>query len=386
MDEEAMSDDAHPSSPDDMPVIRFTAGPGGARVAYAVHGEGPVLVCPPWWVTHVERDWSHGPFRALFERLGRTARVVRYDRLGNGLSDPAPAKPTLESEVAQLECVADALGASRISLFAVSSAAPPALTFAARHPRRVDRLVLYGAYARGSELASPEVQHALAAIVRAHWGLASHALADIFVPDAGGEELEALARWQRAASDGNTAAELLELTYGADVSALLPDVHVPTTVLHRRGDRAVRFEAGRTLAALIPGARLVALEGRAHPPWEGGRDVAEALATLFGAESSGPATTPPLEQGPHLDARNCALVVDGQRVVLTPLELGVLEHLANDTTRVVRREDLIREVWKQTSTGSNVVDAVVRSLRKKLGRYRDRIETVTGHGYRFRGW
>jgi DNA-binding response OmpR family regulator len=380
-----MSDATAANSPGDAPPIRFATAPGGGRVAYAVHGDGPLLVCPPWWVTHVERDFSHRPFRALFERLGRVARVVRYDRLGNGLSDPSPAKPTLESEVAQLECVIDALEAPRVSLLAVSSAAPPALAFAARHPLRVERLVLYGAYARGSELASPEVQHALAAIVRAHWGLASHALADIFVPDAGGEELEALARWQRSASDGNTAAELLELTYGADVSALLPEVRARTTVIHRRGDRAVPFEAGRRLASLVPGARLLALDGRAHPPWEGASDVAETLVQLLGSPRTEPAATS-LAEGPRLDGENCALELDGQRVALTPLELGVLEHLASNTARVVTREDLIHAVWKQASTGSNVVDAVVRTLRKKLGRYRDRIETVTGHGYRFRGW
>jgi pimeloyl-ACP methyl ester carboxylesterase len=378
-----MSDEARRAPTQEAPEIRFAVAHAG-RVAYAVHGEGTPLVCPPWWVTHLERDWAHPPFRALFERLARSLCVVRYDRLGNGLSDASPAKPSLESEVAELECVVAALGAPRVSLFAVSSAAPPALAFAARHPQRVERLVLYGAYARGSDLAEPDVRRALSALVRAHWGLASRTLADVFVPDASREELEALASWQRAASDGATAAELLELTYALDVSSLLEQVRVPTTVIQRRGDRAVPFEAARRLASLLPGAQLVTLEGRAHPPWEGARDVADTLLRVLAPAPTEPA--PELDERPRLDSANCALLLDGERVPLTPLELGVFEHLARNRERVVPRADLVAAVWKQASTGSNVVDAVVRTLRKKLGRYRDRIETVTGHGYRFRGW
>jgi pimeloyl-ACP methyl ester carboxylesterase len=378
-----MSDEARRADAEDAPKIGFATGPAG-RIAYAVHGEGRPLVCPPWWVTHLERDWAHPPFRALFGRLARSLCVVRYDRLGNGLSDPSPAKPSLDSEVAELECVIAALGAPRVSLFAVSSAAPPALAFAARHPERVEQLVLYGAYARGSDLAAPDVQRALSALVRAHWGLASRTLADVFVPDASHEELEALASWQRTASSGATAAELLELTYALDVSSWLGQVRVPTTVIQRRGDRAVPFEAARRLASLVPGARLVTLEGRAHPPWEGARDVADTLLRLFAPAATVPAVQ--RDERPRLDSANCALVLDGERVLLTPLELGVFEHLEQHHQRVVPRADLVAAVWKQASIGSNVVDAVVRTLRKKLGRYRDRIETVTGHGYRFRGW
>jgi DNA-binding response OmpR family regulator len=98
------------------------------------------------------------------------------------------------------------------------------------------------------------------------------------------------------------------------------------------------------------------------------------------------AETPAASAGCYVDADNCELVVDGRRKSLTPLELGALRYLEAHPTRVVKRPDLLAHVWGQQHVGSNVVEAVVRSLRKKLGVYRSSIETVTGHGYRFRGW
>ncbi|HEY3499831.1 MAG TPA: alpha/beta fold hydrolase [Polyangiaceae bacterium] len=365
------------------PVIRFARSACGGRVAYAVHGEGPLLVCPPWWVSHVERDWAYAPFRAFFDHLARGLTVVRYDRPGNGLSDPAAQRPSLESEVAELASVVAALDVPRVSLFGMSSGAPPALAFAAREPERVERLVLYGAYAKGSELASPAVRSALPELVRAHWGMASRTLADVFVPDAGHAELEALAAWQRAASDGETAASLLELTYEMDAAAVLDGIRVPAFVLHRRDDRAVPFESGRRLAAGIPGARLLPLEGRAHPPWEGRQDVAGLVTSLFGG---GPLASLGPRSAVELDRANCELLLEGRRIGLTRLELGALVLLEGNAHRVVSRDELIEHVWKQASVGSNVVDGVIRTLRKKLGAYRESIETVTGHGYRFRGF
>jgi DNA-binding response OmpR family regulator len=96
--------------------------------------------------------------------------------------------------------------------------------------------------------------------------------------------------------------------------------------------------------------------------------------------------TPASSAGCYVDVDNCELVVDGTRKSLTPLELGFLRYLETHPARVVKRPDLLAHVWGQQHVGSNVVEGVVRSLRKKLGGYRSSIETVTGHGYRFRGW
>jgi hypothetical protein len=87
-----------------------------------------------------------------------------------------------------------------------------------------------------------------------------------------------------------------------------------------------------------------------------------------------------------LDVPARALVLDGRSVPLTRLEFGVMEYLSSNQDRVVTREELLREVWKQPFGGSNVVDAVIRALRRKLGSEDAAVETVKGHGYRFRGF
>jgi pimeloyl-ACP methyl ester carboxylesterase len=366
----------------DPPVIRFLRTSTGTRVAYATQGQGPVLVCPPWWVSHVERDVAYPPFRRFFARLAEHATVIRYDRPGSGLSDPAENGHCLESETALVSAVVDELGVSRVSLFAVSSGAPPAIAFTALRPERVERLVLYGAYASGGELGSEATRAALTAMVRAHWGLGARTLADLFVPDADGPALDSLAEWQRSICDGNAAAELLQLTYSMDVAERLDAIRTPTLVLHRREDRAVPFAAGRELAARIPGAHFVPLEGRGHPPWESNPDVATEVTRFL----TGRATLDVEEPGCRLDAENCELVIGQTRVPLTRLELGTLRYLEERPSRVIGRPELIQHVWEQRETGSNVVEVVIRSLRGKLGPYRASIETVTGHGYRFRGW
>src|SRR5262249_8721580 len=156
----------------------------GARVAYAVVGEGPLVLCPAWWVSHVERDWEHPGFRHFFTRLADGFRVVRYDRPGTGLSDRDVPQRTQAAEVQLLATLREALGDRQFSMFAVACAGPVALTYAAAHQERVHRLCLYGSYAKGSDIATPDMRDALADLVKAHWGLGSVALTAIFLPGA----------------------------------------------------------------------------------------------------------------------------------------------------------------------------------------------------------
>jgi hypothetical protein len=86
-----------------------------------------------------------------------------------------------------------------------------------------------------------------------------------------------------------------------------------------------------------------------------------------------------------LDVGARELVVDGQRIGLTPLEFGVMRYLHQREGKVVTRISLLEDVWGYDYTGgSNVVDARVASLRKKLGERAAMIETVPRAGYRFR--
>ena len=179
------------------PEIRFLPL-ARRRVAYAVTGDGPPLVAPAWWVSHVELDWGDQGFREFWQAVGQGYTVVRYDRLGVGMSDREvhDTDLTLEGEVALLGAVLDELGFDKVVLLGGSSGGCTAVAFAARFPERVDRLLLYGAYAAGRSITSPEVGEAIVSTVRSHWGLGSRLLADIFLGDADSVDQQRLARYR----------------------------------------------------------------------------------------------------------------------------------------------------------------------------------------------
>lgn len=261
--------------------IRFCPGPGG-RIAYAAVGEGPALVFGGWWVSHLELDWARPDFRAFVEALATHRTVVRYDLLGCGLSDrPDGLVRNFDREVETLAAVVAAAGLTRPAVLGVSTGACVAAALAAREPDNVEALVLYGSYAQGELVASPAVRESMTSVVRAHWGLGSRVLSDVFLPGATNEDRDDFARFQREAADADTAAANLEAVYAADVREELPRVTAPTLVMHRRDDRAIPYALGREVAALVPGARFLTLDGDDHLPWRGDAAAVVGAATEF---------------------------------------------------------------------------------------------------------
>jgi pimeloyl-ACP methyl ester carboxylesterase len=367
------------------PPLQFLDGPHGMRIAYAVHGSGPLLIAPAWWVSHLGEDWERPTLRRFFERLGSSHTVVRYDRPGSGSSRGGAEAEDLDTEVAVLDAVFRHLGRDEAAIFAVSCAGPPAIAYAATHPGRVSRLVLYGSYLVGSDIGPREVFEAFCSLVAAHWGIGSEVLANLLYPAAAGGDLRDLGRRQRAAADPVLACRLLRMTYELDASDVASAVTCPTLVIHRKGDRMIPFEAGRKLAASLRNGSLVPLDGHAHLPWEGADDIVPVLeAFLGGTPLPGVGEDGASPAAVSYDRDHRELVIDGERHPLTPLEHGLLCCLMDRAGAVVTRDDALREVWQQPFAGSNVVDAVVRTLRRKLGSHADWIETVTGHGYRLR--
>jgi pimeloyl-ACP methyl ester carboxylesterase/DNA-binding CsgD family transcriptional regulator len=311
----------------------------GRRVAFATVGEGPVLLFPAWWVSHVTEDWQGEAFRHFVESLATRYRVVRYDRIGTGLSDRErpTATLTLDYEVDLLEALVDHVTDGPVTLFGISCGAASSVAYAVRNPGRVDRLVLCGSYACGRELGPPEAREALVDLVRSAWGVASRTLADIFAPRMNAADRDAFVAYQRLASKARTAADLLQLTYEYDVRDVLPRVDVPTLVVHRAGDRAIPLSAGREVAALIPGAALVVLDGDAHLPWHGSADdVLAAVAEFLSLPAPTRRTTDAggIEELSDREREILGLVAEGlsdadiaERLVLSPHT--VHRHVAN---------------------------------------------------------
>lgn len=336
----------------DLQSIRF-ASIDGRRVAYATVGTGPPLIMGGWWMSHLELDWGNARFRGFVQALGRYRTVIRYDRPGTGLSDDGGEPPAvLDDEVGVLAGVLDAIGPEPIDAFAASSGGPVVAAYAAVNPTRVRSIVFYGSYASGNEIADPAARKAMLELLESHWGLGSRVFADVFMPTGSGEDRAAFVAYQRESASTELAAKSLSSVYSFDVVDQLGEITAPTLVLHRRDDRAIPFELGRNLAARIPGAAFVALEGSDHFPWWGDtRGVVES--TLEGLGVTAPEIALPLHPPPAPDPPAEPVETD-----LSPRELEVLRLIA------IGLSD--REIADQLVLSPHTIHRHVANIRTKL--------------------
>jgi class 3 adenylate cyclase/pimeloyl-ACP methyl ester carboxylesterase len=258
--------------------VDYCRAPDGVRLAYATAGSGQPLVKTANWMNHVEYDWEESSItRHFFVGLARDFTLLRYDARGNGLSDWDVEEVSLDAWVSDLEAVVDAAGLDRFPLLAMSQGCAISVAFAVRHPERVSHLILYGGFARGAyrrakNEAELQKAKALATLIRTGWGDESptfrQLFSSLFMPGGTQEQLQKFAERQRKTTSAECAYRYFETTRNLDVSDLLTEVTVPTLVMHKREDQVQPFEAGRELAAGIPGAKFVALQGQNHFPLE----------------------------------------------------------------------------------------------------------------------
>jgi pimeloyl-ACP methyl ester carboxylesterase len=166
-------------------IVRTIPG-GGDPVAYSIIGNGPPVLIGGWWSSHLRLNWQDPLFRAFFSRLAGRHSVIRYDRPGTGASGPLGSLPrSVDEEVAVMGRVVDALGLDRLALIGASTGAATATAYAVARPQQVSRLVLYGSFARGADIAPESARTVLLEAIATHWGLGSRLLADVFVPGVG---------------------------------------------------------------------------------------------------------------------------------------------------------------------------------------------------------
>lgn len=267
----AASEESVGWAPEDQDV-RFCTSPDGVQIAYAVVGSGPPIVKAPNWMSHLEYDWKSPVWRHLMQELSSRHTLIRFDQRGNGLSDREVDDISLEMFVQDLETVVDAVGLNRFPLLGISQGCAISIAYAARHPNRVSALVLYGGYARGLQRRDSEAEaqtsEAYITMIRHGWGQDNPSFRQLFtsgfMPDATPDQMNWFNELQRVSATPEIAARIRRANDNVDVSDLLPQIHVPTLVLHARDDGIIPFDEGRRLASSIPNARFVALEGRNH--------------------------------------------------------------------------------------------------------------------------
>jgi len=253
--------------------IQFCQTHDGVRIAFAKAGDGPPLVRSANWFTHLELDWDSTIWRHWFEALADGRTLVRYDPRGSGLSDRNVDDFSLEAWVSDLKAVVDAAGLQRFPLLGLCQGGVVAAAFTARHPERVSRLILYdsylsGAYAEGMDQRMQKQARTMSEMIEVGWGREAGAFREVFanllMPDATKEQLRWIGELQRRSASAANARKLWDAFNTFDIRAEAGKLKVPTLVFHVRGDAMVPFEAGRRLAAAIPNARFVPLEGKNH--------------------------------------------------------------------------------------------------------------------------
>lgn len=273
--------------------VQFCLSADNVRIAYATSGEGPPLVKAANYLTHLEHDWSSPVWRHWWKELSETHRLVRYDARGSGLSDWNIKTYNMDAWVRDLEAVVDSLGLEQFPLFGISQGAAVCIAYAARHPERVSRLVLFGGYARGrfhrdlDESGRMEAE-ALISLIRVGWGQENPAFRQLFstmlVPDGSKEQMDSLNELVKISATPENASRMERAFYEIDVRPMTGRIQAPALVMHSRLDASISAEEGRLMAALIPQSRFVLLESRNHvlleqePAW--GRFLAEVRSFL----------------------------------------------------------------------------------------------------------
>ncbi len=267
------------------PQTQYVVRPDGVSIAFQVLGEGPLdLVLVPGLISHLDFQWTDPGFAAFLRRLASFSRLIMFDKVGTGCSDPVAYLPSLEERASDIALVMDAAGSRRAAILAFSEGGPGAVLLAATQPDRVSSLVLYGTFAvvfqamSDDELASLDItrervdaEFDMFREAIAHWG--EGRLAAMAAPSIQGElSRRGYGLFERASASPGMARAMVESVMSTDVRAALPLITQPTLVLHRTGDRIIPVEAGRLLADRLPDARFEELPGDDHAFWFGDFD------------------------------------------------------------------------------------------------------------------
>ena len=277
--------------------ISYARTSDGIDIAYTAFGDGPALLFAPGFVTHLDLMWEFPAFKAMLP-LARSFRLIVLDKRGTGLSDRSLGFGSLEQRTEDIRAVLDHAGVEQAILYGISESGPLCTYFAAAWPERVRALILYGTLARfDTTLPLPfsrDGKRARTADEWIDWLASEWGRGDVYQlfmsspPDAAAVK-RVLARYERSACTPQMSREIMTRNLEMNVEALLGSIAVPTLVMHCKGDPVVHVEHGRRLAAGIPGAQYVELEGDFHGSWRHedivsmGVPVSRFLAEVVGA-------------------------------------------------------------------------------------------------------
>ena len=252
--------------------VRFCTSPDGTQIAYARIGRGPPVLKAPNWLNHLEYEWRSPAWGPVWRQFAKGFELVRFDQRGNGLSDWDPSEISENAMIQDMAAVADAAKLDRFALFGISQGCAFSIRYAVEHPERVSCLVLLGGYLRGrlrrNDPNEERIFNMALTMIRQGWGSPNsafrHFFTQSFMPDATPDQAAHFDELQRIAITPENAERIWQMNAEVDVAALAAEVQCPTLVLHCRDDRMCPLKEGRRMAAAIPNARFVELDGANH--------------------------------------------------------------------------------------------------------------------------
>jgi class 3 adenylate cyclase/alpha-beta hydrolase superfamily lysophospholipase len=256
-----------------LPETRY-ASSGDVSIAYQALGDRPIdLILVPGLFSHIDFLHELPGYTAFLRRLSNFARVVTFDKRGQGLSDRIDGAPSLEERMDDVRAIMEAIGSPRAVLLGVSEGCPMSILFAATYPERVSHLILFGGFARAADRMPEELWRNHVEQTLKNWG-AGETIRNIAPSQASYPEAVAqFAKYERLSSSPGALRTVLQIHRRIDVTSILPTVRVPTLVLHNRTDAQVSVALGRELAQHIPGARYIEYSVGDHYAWLGDTDA-----------------------------------------------------------------------------------------------------------------
>ncbi len=342
--------------------IRYAKTADGVSIAFWTLEEGMPLVYMvggPW--NHVEL-WEIPECRRWYERLAQRRTLVGYDVRGTGLSEREVTDFSLEARVLDLEAVLDHLNLDRFNLLGAADAGPVAITYAARHPQRVSHLVLWCSLAKRSDIASPRIQ-AWRGLIEQDWELMTDTCAHLALGWSEGDVGRSAAEHLRESVTRDVARAALAAADTVDVTGLLPQVEMPTLVLHRREISWFPVDVARGLASQIPTAELTLLDGESTAPYLGD---AEAAAKVIEGFLNAKGDSPPVlghSAPPTVSSVEAEAELEQIRVAvshgLTEREVQVLRFVAGGRTS--------KEIAAELVLSARTVERHVENIYGKIG-------------------